>query len=407
MSATETEIGGSVEPGFEAVADAFARNFAEHGEIGAAVTVHHRGRRVVDLWGGLADPASGRPWDRDTLQLVYSTTKGATAACANLLAQRGLLDMDAPVATYWPEFGQAGKSHIPVRWLLCHKAGLAAVDAEMTLAEALAWDPVIRALEVQEPMWEPGTAHGYHATTYGWLVGEVVRRIDPAHRSVGTFWREEIADPLGLDFYIGLPPELEDRVAVLPGSLVPEGAMDDPELRELVLAFMGPDTMLGRALGAPAGVWSEDGVWNSPALHQAEVPAANGITNARSLSRFYAALVADVPADDDFPAATRVLTPAQVDAARETQTSGPDLVLSFETTFGLGYMTASPFSPYGGARAFGHAGAGGSLGYADPENEISFGYVMNKMNTNLSGDPRTTGLVTAVYESAGAPITFI
>ncbi len=164
-----TEIGGAVEPGFEGVAEAFARNFVDHGDIGAATAVYVGGRKVVDLWGGIADRDTGAPYTDDTLQLVFSTTKGATAACANLLAQRGDLDVDAPVAQYWPEFKAAGKGDIPVRWLLCHKAGLPYVDAELTLEEALAWDPMIRALEEQAPVWEPGTAHGYHATTYGWL----------------------------------------------------------------------------------------------------------------------------------------------------------------------------------------------------------------------------------------------
>ncbi|MGK2949455.1 MAG: serine hydrolase domain-containing protein, partial [Acidimicrobiales bacterium] len=196
-----TEIGGRVEPGFEGVAAAFERSFAEHGEVGAATAAYVGGRKVVDLWGGVADQATGAPYTEGSLQLVFSTTKGATAACANLLAQRGDLDIDAPVAEYWPEFAAAGKADIPVRWLLCHKAGLPYVDATLTLDEALAWDPMIRALEAQAPVWEPGTAHGYHATTYGWLVGEVVRRI--SGKSLGTFFREELAEPLGLEFWIG------------------------------------------------------------------------------------------------------------------------------------------------------------------------------------------------------------
>ncbi len=216
-----TEIDGWVAPGFEPVRDTFRANFERHGEVGAAVAFYVEGRPVVDLWGGLADPAKDRPWTEDTLQLVFSTTKGATAACANLLAQRGQLDIDAPVATYWPEFAQAGKASIPVRWILCHKAGLPWVDATMTLEEALSWEPVVRALEVQEPAWEPGTAHGYHATTYGWLVGEVVRRIDG--RSLGRFWADEIAGPLGLEWWIGLPEELHHRVAPLIGSSTRRG----------------------------------------------------------------------------------------------------------------------------------------------------------------------------------------
>ncbi len=404
-----TEINGFVAPGFEPVRDAFAANFAAGMELGAAVAMYQDGLPVVDLWAGVADQETGRPWAEDTLVLVYSTTKGATAACANLLAQRGLLDVDAPVTEPWPEFGQAGKAEIPVRWLLGHKAGLAAVDADLTLQQALAWEPMVRALEAQAPLWEPGTAHGYHATTFGWLVGEVVRRADPGHRSLGTFFAEEIAGPLGLDWYIGLPPALEDRVAALPGALVPDEARTDPELMELINAFMGPDTMLGRALGAPSDVWAEPGVWNRPAVHQAEIPAANGITDARSVARFYAGLVADLPAaaDGSRPAAKAVLEPDQIEAARTVQTDGTDLVLMGESKFGLGYLVASEFSPYGGARAFGHAGAGGSLGFTDPENGLAFGYVMNKMNLNLSGDPRTQALTEAMYRAAGVPTTHL
>ena len=204
------EVGGFVEPGFEGVRDAFANNFVEHGEQGASYAFYVEGTKVVDLWGGVrAD--TGEPYDDDTLQIVFSSTKGATAVCAHLLAERGLLDVDAPVVEYWPEFGQAGKQDIPVRWLLTHQAGLPTVDAKLTRAEALAWEPVIRALEVQLPLWEPGVAHGYHALTYGYLVGEVVRRIDG--RSLGTFFQEEIAEPYGLEFWIGLPEEYEPRVA--------------------------------------------------------------------------------------------------------------------------------------------------------------------------------------------------
>ena len=208
-----TDIGGSVEAGFEGVAAAFQQNFVDHGEVGAATSVYVGGHKVVDLWGGVADAATGAPYTEDSLQLVFSTTKGATAACIHLLAQRGDLDIDAPVATYWPEFKAAGKADIPVRWLLCHKAGLPYVDGTMTLEDALAWDPVIRALEAQAPIWEPGTAHGYHATTYGWLLGELVRRV--SGKSIGRFFADEFATPLDLDFWIGLPEAEQHRVAPL------------------------------------------------------------------------------------------------------------------------------------------------------------------------------------------------
>ena len=392
-------IDGIVEPGFEGVRDAFARNFEEHGDVGAGFCLHVEGRKVVDLWGGVADPATNQAYDESTLQLVFSTTKGATAACANLLMQRGLLDVDAPVASYWPEFAAAGKDNIPVRWLLCHKAGLPVIDKRVSLAEALEWDPVIEALSVQEPEWEPGTAHGYHALTYGWLVGEVIRRIDG--RSLGTFFAEEIAQPLGLEFWIGLPESEEHRVAPLIGSLLPQGEPPDEEMRKLLEEFTGPDSLLGRALNLNGAFDME--CWNSRAVHAAEIGAANGITNARSLSRFYAGLVGPLP---DAPAAP-LLTAAQIDAARERQTEGSDRCLFFETSFGLGFFTASEFAPYGGAGSFGHSGAGGSMGFADPANQLAAGYVMNRMAQNLAGDPRTRGLVQASYDAVGAPIAFV
>ena len=198
-----TTISGWVAPGFEAVREAFQANFDAGSEVGAAFAAYHRGEKVVDLWGGIADPTTGRPWEEDSMVLVYSTTKGVTAMCAHRLAQEGALDVDAPVATYWPEFAQSGKESVTVADLLAHRAGLAWVDGTMSVDDMLAWDPVIRALERQAPSWPPGTGHGYHATTYGWLVGEVVRRV--SGESVGTYLRNEIAGPLDADFFIGLP----------------------------------------------------------------------------------------------------------------------------------------------------------------------------------------------------------
>jgi CubicO group peptidase (beta-lactamase class C family) len=401
-----TDIGGAVEPGFEGVADAFRANFEEHGEVGAATSVYVGGRKVVDLWGGIADRDAGTPYGEDTLQLVFSTTKGATAACANLLAQRGDLDLDAPVADYWPEFKAAGKAEIPVRWLLCHKAGLPYVDAQLTLEEALAWDPMVRALEEQAPVWPPGTAHGYHATTYGWLVGEVVKRI--SGKSLGTFFHDEIAQPLGLDFWIGLPDAEQHRVApLIQGGMFGRGEADaplDPAMAKLIEQFIGPDTLLGKALGAPNGVFSAaEGGMNNPAIRAAELPAFNGVTNARSLARFYAGLTGTV---DGGPAAP-LLGADEVAKASERQTFGADKCLYFESTFGLGFFVASPFAPYGGPKAFGHTGMGGSVGFTDPEHGIGFGYVMNKMGMSLNGDPRSAGLIKAVYTAIGVEPTYV
>ena len=383
-----TDIGGSVEPGFEGVADAFRANFEEHGEVGAATSVYVGGRKVVDLWGGVADRDTGAPYTEDSLQLVFSTTKGATAACANLLAQRGELDLDAPVAEYWPEFKAKGKGDIPVRWLLCHKAGLPYVDATLTLEQALAWDPMIRALEEQEPVWEPGTAHGYHATTYGWLVGEVVRRI--TGKSLGQFFGAEVAGPLGLDLWIGLPESEEARVAPLVGLAFERPT--DEEQAKIYEMFLGPDTLTGRALMGPGNCFRGKDTWNLREVHAAEIPAANGITTARSLSRMYAALLDEVDG-------VRLLKPETVERARTPLTEGADRVLYFDTKFGLGFMTDSLYSPFAGTGGFGHYGAGGSVGFAHPELGVAFAYVMNKTQQNLAGDPRTLGLIEAVRQA--------
>jgi CubicO group peptidase (beta-lactamase class C family) len=399
------DIGGYADPGYEGVRDAFARNFDEHGEIGAGFALYVDGLKVVDLWGGTADADAGTPYTEDTLQLVFSTTKGATAACANLLAQRGELDLDLPVAHYWPEFAQAGKERIPVRFLLCHKAGLPTFDAELGVHDVIAWDPVVEALAAQAPYWEPGSTHGYHAVTYGYLVGEVVRRI--TGKTLGTFFHDEFAVPLDLEFWIGLPEDEEPRVARLVGGLGISEAESLTDEASPLAAILGPDSLLVRALSMNGALVGFEHGFNTPSLHQAEIPAANGITNARSLARFYAALIGTVDGGPDAP----ILTPEQVDKARTRQTEGPDRVLSFPgidvvSTLGLGFWTASDFAPFGGAGSFGHSGAGGSVGFADPDHSIAGGYVMNRMMQGLAGDPRSTGLIQASYRAAGRPLTY-
>ncbi len=379
---------GWAAPGFEGVRDAFENNFEQGREIGAAFSAYHRGKKVVDLWGGIADPDTGDPWGEHTMALVFSTTKGVTAICANRLAQEGALDVDAPVAKYWPEFAAGGKSEIPVSYLLSHQAGLAWVDGDMTLEEALSWDPVVDALARQVPHWEPGTQHGYHATTYGWLVGEVIKRV--TGKSVGTYFRNEIAEPLGLDFWIGLPPSEESRVATLVGGLADIAGDDNPQTRALINQFIGPDTMLGKALYAPAGVFSGRGVWNSPAVHAAEIPAAGGIGDARSIARMYAACIGEVDG-------IRLLNDAQLSRATTQLTSGPNKVLlDMDIQFGLGFMLRSELMPLP-THAFGHFGAGGSVGWADPDAEFAFGYVMNRMEMGLTGDRRSFDLTDACY----------
>lgn len=382
MSAPTVEVHGFTEPGFEAVADAFTANFTEHGDIGAAVCVYHRGRPVVDLWGGQADRETGRPWESDTLQLVFSSTKGVTATCVHLLVERGEVDLDSPVASYWPEFAAAGKGEIPLRWVLTHQAGMAAVTGEVTLGDILDWNGVVEAIAAQAPVWEPGTAHGYHARTFGWILGEVVRRV--TGRSIGRFFADEIARPFGLDFFIGLPESELHRLAHLYPPVV------EPEMRELMESFMGPDTLLGQVLSGPSDLFGYDDMWNRPEMLAAEMPSSNGVGTARALARMYAALVGEVDG-------CRILDPGTVERAAAVQVDGPDKVIGLPMPFGLGFMTPPPFGPPG---SFGHAGAGGSLGIADPAGGWSLGYVMNQMQLGLTGDARSSSLLSAVLESA-------
>jgi CubicO group peptidase (beta-lactamase class C family) len=380
------QIEGWTAPGFEGVRDAFAANFDDGSEVGAAFAAYHRGQKVVDLWGGIADQETGRPWQEDTIVLVFSTTKGATALCAHQLVERDRLDVEAPVSSYWPEFAAAGKGDMPVSHLLSHQAGLAWIDGTMTLEEALAWGPVVERLAAETPKWTPGTAHGYHATTYGWLVGEVVRRIDG--RSLGTVFANEVAAPLGLDFWIGLPEAQEPRVAPLITLPVPT----DGPMKEIADQFMGPDTNLGKALSAPGGAFTDMTLFNTRAVRAAEIPAANGVTDARSLARMYGAVVSEVDG-------VRLLGPERVKQASTQRTSGPNVVLmNLDIQFGLGFMVPSSLMVFRPG-TFGHFGAGGSAGWADPEAELAMGYVMNRMDLGLSGDPRSARLFDATYAS--------
>ncbi|MFI1563774.1 serine hydrolase domain-containing protein [Streptomyces sp. NPDC020490] len=387
-----TTIEGEVAAGFEPVREAFAANFSEHGDIGAAVCVYRYGRPVVDLWGGVADPETGRPWTRETLQLVYSATKGATATAAHMLAERGALDLDAPVTKYWPEFAANGKADIPVRWLLSHQAGLVALDRPVPLNEALAWHPMAAALAAQRPLWTPGKAHGYHGRTWGWLVGEVIRRV--SGRTPGRFFADEIAAPLGLDFFIGLPAHERDRVSrmvyqrpdidltTVPAESVPE------ELRELVAAWRDPASLTNKAYAVthPAEI-----DFDAPEVQAAELPASNGIGTAHALARLYAALIDEVDG-------VRLLTPESLASATKEQAGGKDRVMLIPSRFSSGYMLPTEPHPMSGPASFGHTGRGGSLGFADPEHGVAFGYVMNNI-IGGTDDVRAASLVDAVRKS--------
>ena len=344
--APAAQVHGTVAPGFERVRDAFAANFEQHGEVGAAFSLYHRGVKVVDLWGGVADVETGRPWAEDSVVLVFSSTKGATAVCAHLLAQRGELDLDAPVAEYWPEFAAAGKQDIPVRWLLSHEVGLPVFDNPMPVEDWLAWTPPVEALASQHPVWTPGTTHGYHAGTYGWLVGEVVRRI--SGKSVGTFFADEVAGPLGLDFWIGLPESEEGRVVPMIGIDLQDETVDEQALTErrrtLLEASREPDSLLSRpSTTAPLDM-------NTRAFRAAEIPAGNGVTDARSLARLYASLVGD-GVDG-----VRLLSDETVARASAEQVNGRDEVLRLQTRFGMGFSLDVEGS-LGQEGAFGHSGA--------------------------------------------------
>jgi CubicO group peptidase (beta-lactamase class C family) len=391
------DIGGWVEPGWEQVADAFRSNFDAGKELGAAVAVYHRGQPVVDLWAGIADQPSGRAWAEDTIVLVFSCTKGMTAILANLLAQRGQLDLDAPVAEYWPEFAANGKAAIPVRWLLSHQAGLLALDAPLTVDELCAWDPVIAALEAQAPLWEPGTQHAYHALTYGHLVGEVLRRI--TGRTVGQLFADEVAGPLKLSSWIGLPEAEEPRVA----RLEPAPPVEDEGLRAILDVVSGPGSVFERSvLGAPVELVTADGGWfGSRQVRAAEIPAGNLVTDARSLARAYAATVGEVDG-------LRLLAPETVEAARTVQTATstpwglPPGLEPFAMVAGLGFQVTTPLARLLGPSSFGHGGAGGSMGLAEVEHELGFGYVMNQMLTEIPNTPRNQVIMDAVVECAAA-----
>ena len=377
----QAHVGGSVAAGFEPVQESFAANFERHGEVGAACSVYLHGKQVVDLWGGVTAPGGSEPYTGDTLQMVWSTTKGVVAIAAHILAQEGKLDFDAPVVDYWPEFAAEGKAGIPVRWLFCHKSGLAAVDRPLDLDDVVAWTPCVEALAAQRPYWEPGTAHGYHTWTYGWLAGEVIRRV--TGQSVGTFVAERIARPLQAEFWIGLPEALNERVApVLPPLPPPPGTPPDPHAARIA----DLNSLAHKSWANPA---IPPAAFNEYPFRGAEVPAGNGIGTARALSRLYAACIGEVDG-------VRLLEPNTLEEATRKQADGKDLVQGYETRFGTGFQLSFPFRSMAGEGSFGHYGSGGSVGFAHKELGISFGYTMNQMRPVYGKDPRTSGLVEAL-----------
>ncbi|MCF3176520.1 beta-lactamase family protein [Streptomyces sioyaensis] len=390
------DVQGTVEDGFEPVRDAFMANFARRGERGAAVTVYQHGRKVVDLWGGTKDgDAQGEaaPWEAGTAQVIRSASKGIAAVVPLLLHQRGQLDLDAPVGTYWPEFKAAGKERVLVRHLLSHRAGLPVLDTPLTPAEAIDGVSGPAAVAAQAPVWEPGTEHGYHAQTYSWLLGELVRRI--TGRTIGNWIAEEISGPLGLDLWLGLPESARSRV----GRLAPVETPAPPAATGLRVrpkpsvaeAYADPDSLTSRAFAAISPAPDE----NDPAYRAAELPASAGIATARSLARCYAALIGPVDGH------ARLFAPATLTLARTEESTGLDRTLLVHTRFGLGFMLSGSASPLLGPGSFGHPGRGGALACADPEAGLAFGYVTNGMQRNVTADPRASALCRALSRVVG------
>ncbi|MFC7303853.1 serine hydrolase domain-containing protein [Streptomyces monticola] len=373
---------GWADEGFGAVADTFARNFTDFPELGAAVTVFAGGRKVAELWGGVADERTGRPWEQGTAVPVFSCAKGLVAVCAHLLAQQGQLDLDAPVSHYWPEFARHGKEDITCRMVLAHRAGIPALDATPDFREIAAWTPVVRAMEEQKPLWEPGTAYEYHGHVLGFLVGEVIRRITGL--TPGAYFRRAVGDPLGLRAWIGLPAEeMEGRARLVEAEGRP--AMPGPEhLLTRIVTMNGSLAFPG--LDEPHG-------WNDPALLGMELPGAGAVASASGLAGLYAAAVTGVDGG------SRLLSEATVtDAVRELSSGKGWLGFDAGARWGSGFLLDSEsFRPLLGARSFGNDGAGGQFAFGDDEFGVGFAYVANRMIGH--GDARANRLIAAVRES--------
>ena len=388
--AATVPIHGFVAPGFEEVRAEFERNFAERGDIGAAVAAYWRGEKVVDLWGGRRSPYSDEPWNEDTMVVVMSTTKGLSAMTLAVASSRGWLDYDKPVALYWPEFAQNGKASITVRQLLDHEAGLVLLDEKLTLERLFDLDNVAGILARQKPAWTPGTRHGYHTVTLGLYMQELIRRVDPTHRTLGRFFHEEIADRLGIEFYIGLPRKISDeRLAVLQQLSRSRGlrALRYTPVR-VTMKMIAPGSLLRRSF---LGINFD---WNDHRSYEVEVPAGNGVGTARAIARAYSAfaeggeeLGIDRRTFDD------LTKPPRPRVAR-------DYVLGVPSYFTLGFLRPGPTQFFGSSqRAFGSPGAGGSFAFADPDARLGYAYVMNKLDLYLENDPREKALRDAVYRA--------
>lgn len=380
-------VHGFAAPGFGGVLEAFASSFEGNPKMGASIAVRHRGAPVVDLWGGFADSESGRPWQEDTVSVIFSCTKGLTAILAARLVQEGLLDYDAPVSSYWPEFGAAGKAWVPVRDLLAHRAGLSAPRLPLSSNDLSNWDIVVSQLAAQRPLWEPGAGYAYHPITYGWLVGEVIRRI--AGQSLGQYFAEQIAEPLNAEAWIGLPAEQFERVAIMHAG----ATLTDHLLRQAsahapgTVDWVEQGATLGGAL--PPGLVGPGSGFNSPALWSAEIPAAGGIASARALAAIWSATF--VATDG-----VRLMDDATIAKATVLQSEGAPVfdVPTPWPRFGMGFLLDSDWRRYVTPTGFGHEGAGGQVSFADPEVGVGFAFLTNQMEAEF--DERGTRIVDAL-----------
>ncbi len=382
-------INGYVSPGFEAVRDVFAENFSRRDELGGACCVYHRGEKVVDLWGGVRNEATGEPWEEDTMALVYSTTKGLAAMTLALAHSRGWLDYEERVCTYWPEFAQNDKQDITVRQLLSHQAGLFAFDGQGDRSLVADLDRLAVVLARQKPAWEPGTRQAYHAITLGYYESELLRRIDPQHRSLGQFFQDEIAKPLGLDFYIRLPWSVPDsRLAVLarPGLLA--------VLRGFGIGFFltafNPRSNISRALAGSMLPHDEQRIY----ARDFEIPSGGGVGTARAIARAYSVFATDGKELQLRPETLRLLAAPAVPPTRGFY---DECLKGDGVQFSLGFMKHCPVWSFGSEGSYGQPGTGGSLAFADPQAGIGYAYVTNKIGTVLTGDPRELALRNALY----------
>jgi CubicO group peptidase (beta-lactamase class C family) len=388
-------IGGDVDEGYGAVADAFRRNLSSGNEIGAAVAVYRDGRKVVDLWGGYRDGTTRAPWQQDTIVTVFSTTKGIAALTVAVAASRGLIDYDAKVADYWPEFAQAGKGAITVRQLLGHQAGLPVIKPPLTLADVADPEKLSKRIAAQAPLWPPGTRHGYHAITLGWYESELIRHADPQGRTLGRYFAEEIAAPLDLDFYIGLPASVDrNRVALIDPFAKRDALLNLHTLPpRLAASFANPFSLVARATTVTADVKEPDAM-NRDELRVLEMPGMNGMGTARSVAKLYGIAATGGSELGFSPAVREALEGPAVPPTMGVR----DKVMHFDTSYSLGLGKPMSTFVFGSSdKAYGWPGAGGSFGFADPDTGIGFGYVMNNMRFAMLDDPRHVALRQALF----------